>query len=168
MNRPQPEDFPEFFKKYIDTVDDDVISELEAQAQSFPEFLTGLVPEKGDYAYAPGKWSLKELVGHMIDTERIMTYRTLRFARNDSTPAAGFEENDYVAYAHFKDRTIDGLAEEFHLLRKANLHFIRSLTHTELSRTGTASGKTVSVKALLFILAGHVNHHKRIIKEQYL
>lgn len=168
MNRPQPEEFAEFYKKYIDTVDDDVITELETQAHAFPELLRSISSDKAEFAYAPGKWNIKELVGHVIDTERIMTYRALRFARNDSTPVAGFEEEFYVEHAHFSDRTLDGLAEEFNLLRRSNLHFIRSLTDTELTRIGTANNHAVSVRALVFILAGHLNHHRNIITSRYL
>jgi uncharacterized damage-inducible protein DinB len=168
MNRPYINEYAEFYQKYIDTVDNDVIDELETQAYAFPEFLRAIPSGKEDYKYAPGKWSIKELVGHVIDTERIMTYRALRFARNDSTAVAGFDEEHYVAHAHFSDRTLEGFAEEFNLLRRSNLHFFRSLTESELARTGTANGASVSVRALLFIIAGHLNHHRRIITERYL
>ena len=168
MNRPHIDEYAPFYQKYIETVDDDVIDELETQAHAFPEFLRAISSEKADYRYAPEKWSIKELVGHVIDTERIMTYRALRFARNDSTPVAGFDEANYVANAHFADRTLESFAEEFDLLRRSNLHFFRSLNEIELGRSGTANGVSVSVKALLFIIAGHLNHHRRILTERYL
>ncbi|HEY1024819.1 MAG TPA: DinB family protein, partial [Sphingobacteriaceae bacterium] len=116
MNRPKPDEYAEWYKDYIDSVDDDVIDELETQASAFSEFIRSIPDEKADFAYADGKWSVKELLGHVIDTERIMTYRALRFARNDKTPIPGFEEDHYVANAHFADRTLGELAEEFYLL----------------------------------------------------
>jgi uncharacterized damage-inducible protein DinB len=124
--------------------------------------------EKAGFAYAEGKWTIIELLGHMLDTERIMAYRALRIARNDSTPLPGFEENDYVANAHFADRSLDSMREEFEYLRKANLFLIKSFNETEFSRVGISNDKPISVKALVFIIAGHLNHHIRILNERYL
>ena len=168
MNRPQADEYPVFYKGYIDTVKDDVLSELENQIVSFKALLKEIPEEKAGFAYAEGKWTIIELIGHILDTERIMAYRALRIARNDSTPLAGFEENDYVANAHFADRSLNSMAEEFEYLRKANLFLIRSLNETELGRVGISNEKPISVKALVFIIAGHLNHHIRILKERYL
>lgn len=168
MFRPQPEEFGIFYKGYIDSVDDDVISELESQIASFYGFLIGIPEEKENYAYAPGKWTIRELVGHVIDTERIMTYRLTRFARKDKTELPGFEENHYVASAHFSDRRLASFAEEFKLLRSANMFLFRSLNEEELNRKGIANGNAVSVRALLFVIAGHLKHHSRILSERYL
>ena len=168
MNRPKPQEFAPYYQGYIDTVDDDVIDELETQASAFADFINAIPQGKGDFAYAEGKWTVKELLGHVIDTERIMTYRALRFSRDDQTPVPGFEEDFYVQNAHFQDRTLESLAQEFNLLRRANLHFFRSLTEEEIDRSGTANGKSMSVRALLFVIAGHVNHHRRILAERYL
>ena len=168
MNRPQAEDFPVFYKGYIDTVSNDVLAELEHQVDLFPALLRSISAQKASFAYAEGKWTVKELVGHIIDTERIMAYRALRFARNDATALAGFEEHDYVINAHFADRSLESMAQEFEYLRKANLYLIRSLNETELNRTGISNGMPISVKALVFIIAGHLNHHIRILKERYL
>ena len=168
MNRPLPEEYPVYYKGYIDTVSDNVIAELDHQINSFPAFLRGLTEDQACSAYAEGKWTIKELTGHVIDTERIMSYRALRIARNDSTPLAGFDENNYVANAHFADRSLDSMAGEFALLRRANMHLIKSLNETELSRTGISNENPISVRALIFIIAGHVNHHRRIIGERYL
>ena len=167
MNRPQADEYPVFYKGYIDTVKDDVLSELENQIVSFKALLKEIPEEKAGFAYAEGKWTIIELIGHILDTERIMAYRALRIARNDSTPLAGFEENDYVANAHFADRSLKSMAEEFEYLRKANLFLIRSLNETELGRVGISNEKPISVKALVFIIAGHLNHHIRILKERY-
>lgn len=168
MNRPQPGEFGEFYQKYIDTVSDDVLAELEMQSLDFPEFVRSIPPQKADFAYAEGKWTVKELLGHMLDTERIMAYRALRIARNDKTSLPGFDENEYVANAHFADRTLENLAQEFELLRQANLSLFKSFNDVELARLGTASNFPISTKALLFICAGHLNHHKKILLERYL
>ncbi len=167
MNRPQTQEYPEWGKGYIGLVEDNVVDILTKQATDFPNFINNLI-EKGDYAYAPGKWTIKEMVGHIIDTERIMIFRLLSFARGEQAPLPGFEEDDYVAHAHFKDRTLFSLSEEFALVRKSNLYLIQSLNEEELNRMGTANGKSMSVRALTFVMAGHVIHHTNIIKERYL
>jgi hypothetical protein len=144
-----------------------VIKILENQISDFSNFLNNLV-EKGDYAYAPGKWTLKELVGHIIDTERIMVYRLVCFARNETAVLPGFDEDSYVTNAFFKNRSLFSLSEEFIALRKANMFLINTLNEEELNRMGNANGKNVSVRALIYILAGHVIHHTNIINERYL
>ena len=168
MYRPQADEYPVFYKGYIDTVKDDVLAELEHQIESFTTLLKGIPLEKSGFSYAEGKWTIVELLGHILDTERIMAYRALRIARNDSTPLPGFEENDYVANAHFADRSLDSMREEFEHLRKANLFLIKSFNETEFSRVGISNDKPISVKALVFIIAGHLNHHIRILNERYL
>ena len=168
MYRPQADEYPVFYKGYVDTVKDDVLAELEHQIESFTTLLKGIPLEKSGFSYAEGKWTIVELLGHILDTERIMAYRALRIARNDSTPLPGFEENDYVANAHFADRSLDSMREEFEHLRKANLFLIKSFNETDFSRVGISNDKPISVKALVFIMAGHLNHHIRILKERYL
>jgi hypothetical protein len=168
MKRPQAEEFPLFYKGYVDTVSDDVLAELEQQSDSFPALLRDVPQEKASFAYAEGKWTIKELAGHVIDTERIMAYRALRIARNDATPLPGFDENDYVSNAHFADRSLESLADEFAALRKANIYLIRSLNEAEIARSGISNEKPISVRALIYIMAGHVNHHSAILKQRYL
>jgi hypothetical protein len=168
MKRPHTEEFPLFYKGYVDTVSDDVLTELEQQIESFPALLSNVPCEKASFAYAEGKWTIQELAGHVIDTERIMAYRALRIARNDATPLPGFDENDYVSNAHFSDRSLESLADEFAALRKANMYLIRSLNDIEIDRSGISNEKPISVRALIFIMAGHVNHHAAILKQRYL
>jgi uncharacterized damage-inducible protein DinB len=168
MNRPKPDEYGSFYAKYIDLVSDDVITELVQQAHSVPEFLRNIPKEKQDYAYGEGKWSIKELLGHLIDTERIMVYRLLRFARKDLQPLLGFEENDYVRNSHYSEREFDELVEELAQLRRSNVYFFKSISEEDLLLTGEASGCPVSVRALLFIIAGHIKHHETIIEERYL
>ena len=167
MNRPQTQDYPEWYKGYISLVEGDVAEMFEQQATSFPNFINTLV-EKGDYAYAPGKWTIKEMVGHIIDTERIMVFRLTSFARNEKANLNSFDEDAYVLNAHFKDRSLFSLGEEFALLRKANMFLINSLTEDELNRSGHSNNQHITVRALVFILAGHVQHHTNIINERYL
>lgn len=167
MNRPQTHEYPAWGETYIKLVDGDVMEILERQATEFADFINSLV-EKSDYAYAPGKWTIKEVIGHIIDAERVFIYRLTCFARAEQQPLPGFEEDDYVANAHFSDRSLLSLSHEFALLRKANLYLFKSLTEAELDRKGTASGKEISVRAILFVTAGHIIHHQQIIKERYL
>jgi hypothetical protein len=166
--RPQADEFPVFYKGYIDTVGDDVLAELEDQIDSFPKFLSAISEEKSCYAYAESKWTIKELIGHILDTERIMSYRALRFARQDATALPGFDENDYVKYAHFADRSLQSLVDEFIVLRKSTMYLLNSFNELELSQSGISNEKPISVRALVYILAGHVNHHQKILKERYL
>lgn len=167
MNRPQTHEYPVWAETYIKLVGDDVMAQLEKQSTEFPDFINSLI-EKADYAYAPGKWTIKELIGHIIDSERVFVYRVMCFARGEQHALPGFEEDDYVANAHFSDRSLLSLSEEFALLRKSNLYLFKSLTEKELNRSGTASERQITVRAILFVAAGHIMHHVGIIKQRYL
>lgn len=167
MNRPQTEDYPQWYSGYINLVDRDVLEILSTQAEAFAQFVTSNA-DKADYAYAPGKWTIKEMFGHIIDTERIMVFRLTCFARGEKAAIPGFDEDQYVINAHFKDRSLESLCEEFVSLRKSNLFLLKSLNEEELNRFGNANGNEISVRALVFILAGHVMHHQKVIVERYL
>lgn len=168
MSQLKSDEFPAYYATYIDTVLGDVMHVLNEQITSFPAFLEAIPAGKSEYTYAEGKWTIKEIVGHLIDTERIMAYRALRFARNDTKALPGFEQEDYVLNARFKERNLASLAEEFVLLRKSNMALFNSFNDMELNRKGLASDRLISVRAFLYIVAGHLNHHKNIIKERYL
>jgi uncharacterized damage-inducible protein DinB len=169
ITKPLPGEYAPFYKGYINQVgEDDVLEKLSSNRKKTYAFFLSLPPEKADYAYAEGKWTVKEVLGHMIDTERIMSYRLLRFARADHHPLAGFNENFYASRANAKNRTLEDLANEFSDLRKANLYLYKNLDQEQLQRKGTASNAIVSVKALLYIIAGHELHHLNIIRERYL
>jgi hypothetical protein len=163
MNPLQPKQYAD----YPALVTGDVLELLQRQATEFPEFLMA-IKDKADYAYAPGKWTIKEMTGHIIDTERILVYRLTAFIRGEKSPLPGFDEDDYVANAHFQDRSLLSFTEEFNALRTANLYLFRSLTEDELKRTGIASGKEISAHRLVLTIAGHLIHHIQIIKERYL
>lgn len=168
MKPPQAEEYSQFYQKYIDTVSENVLAELEHQAISFATFLKGISSDKATFAYADGKWTIKELVGHIIDTERIMAYRLLTISRNDKTALPGFDENEYVKNAHFSERTLESLADEFASVRRSNMYLIKSINEEQVNMKGLANGSPVSVRALIYILAGHLNHHRKIIEERYL
>ena len=169
MDRPQPGDYVSFHSTYINKIGDgDILDILLSQQENTYRFFKSLPADKADYAYADGKWTIKQVLGHLIDTERIMTYRALRFARNDQTPLAGFEQDDYVLNSRHDQFTMDDLNEEFRLLRMANMYFFKSLNDEEKHRFGLASNNRVTVNALLYIIAGHVQHHLTILNERYL
>ncbi|WP_262248653.1 DinB family protein [Parapedobacter soli] len=168
MNPLKSDEYPAVYAPYIETVTGDVVELLREQIASFPEFLSNIPPGKSEFAYAEGKWTIKEVVGHIIDTERVMAYRALRFGRNDTKELIGFEQEDFVANARFNERSLASFADEFVLVRKSNLELFKHFNDHELARKGIASGRLTSVRAFMYIIAGHLNHHKNIIRERYL
>jgi uncharacterized damage-inducible protein DinB len=165
--RPDPDEFAPYYDRYISLVGGSVREALGQQLETFSQYIRSIPDEKANFAYAPGKWTVKEVIGHVIDTERIMAYRALRIARGDQTPLAGFEQDDYAARGHFSTRALADLAMEFETLRRANLALFDSFDQAMLLERGTASGHPVSVRALLYIIAGHALHHHAILKERY-
>jgi uncharacterized damage-inducible protein DinB len=140
---------------------------MESQRLHMLQLLSARSEREGNFRYAPDKWSVKETVGHLSDTERIFAYRALRIARGDQTPMASFEQNDYVKSGNFGERRLSDLAEEFAAVRSASLALFRSLNDDAWTRRGVASNKEVSVRALAFMIAGHELHHQRILEERY-
>ena len=169
MNRPKKEEYAGFYETYVSLVEEtDIIYALHKQSSELQNLLIGVSEEKENFRYAEGKWSVRELLGHLIDGERVFSYRALRISRGDQTRLASFEENSFVANSNFSRAKLADLIEEFSLLRKSNILFFRNLTDEAWLRTGTASEATVSVRALAFIMVGHVRHHARILHERYL
>ena len=167
--RPDPSEYAPLYAPYVDAVPDgDLLRMLEDHAADLLDLLRSFGEARGDHRYAPDKWSVKEVVGHIADTERVFAYRALRFARADTTPLPGFEQNGYVEAAGFGRRTLADLAEEFADVRKATLKLLSSFDEAALARVGVASGHPVSVRALAWMLAGHEHHHVRILRERYL
>ncbi len=167
--KPAANEYANYYEKYVTLVPEgDVVKTLESQLENTLRFLRGLSPELGDYRYAPDKWSIKEVVGHMIDTERIFAYRALRFGRNDQNALAGFEQEGYIQSANFGARELADIIDEFESVRRANLHLFRNLDDAAWLRTGNASDNDVSVRALAYITAGHELHHLGVIKSKYL
>lgn len=169
VRRPRPDEVSGFYHGYVDLVPEgDVLAQLEHGMQETRALLARFGEERGSHRYAPGKWSVKEVVGHVIDGERVFAYRALRIARGDRTPLPSFEQDDYVAAAGFDRRSLADLLEELALLRAANLCLFRSLTPADWERSGTASGNSIVACAFPFILAGHETHHRRVLAERYL
>jgi hypothetical protein len=169
FDRPEPSEFADFYAGYIAGVPDgDLLQMLEAQGKETAALL-GPVPEaRGSFAYAPGKWTLKDVLGHVADGERVFSYRALRIARGDQIPLASFDENAWVPEAGAAARTVKDLVEELAAVRASTLALLRHLPVGAVTRKGTASGRTVSVRALAWIIAGHERHHLQILRERYL
>jgi uncharacterized damage-inducible protein DinB len=168
MARPSLSD-ASFGQHYIALAQGNSAKEVVANhAAEILEFYTSLPEQKKDFAYAEGKWTIIEVLQHVIDAERVFTYRALRFARKDATPLPGFDENDYAANSNAAARDFDALKQEFIALRKATDIFISSLDEEQLQQGGTSNNKYITVNALAFIIYGHLLHHINITKERYL
>lgn len=166
--RPAGDEHSPYYGRYIGLVPDgDLLATLAAQPGLVREAAATVGEAGGNYAYAPGKWTVKEVLAHMIDAERIFAYRALRIARGDTTPLPGFDENAYAPESLAASRTVSGLAEEFGLVRQATLALLDSLTPEVAARRGTASDSPVSVRAIAWIIAGHAAHHLGILRERY-
>ncbi|AUC81335.1 DinB family protein [Lacinutrix sp. Bg11-31] len=160
-----------YFQPYINKISDLILLEgLEAGLKKTTSFLKSIPVEKLEYRYEANKWTIKEVVSHLIDSERIFAYRALRFARKDKTPVAGFDENDYALESAANNRAIEDLLEEYTLVRQASIALYKTFGSDSeiLKRTGIAGGGEVSVRALGFLIAGHEKHHCDIIRERYL
>ena len=169
MTRPQLETVPPFYKGYVENVKDmDLLEALKHSGKLTLQLVRSIPEEKGEFRYADGKWSIKELLAHMMDVERIMSYRTLRFARNDKTDLPGFEENDYAPEANAHSRTVKQLADEMERLRLTTLDLFSSFSLSMLKREGTANQNKLSVLNLGYIISGHETHHRKILAERYL
>lgn len=167
--RPKADEFAEYYGKYIAAVPDgDVTRTLAQQGEDFLSLLKNLSEEQAGSAYAPGKWTVKQVICHITDAERIFTYRVLRIARGDATPLASFDENAYAATCGADDRPLDTLLGEFAAVRGATLALLRWLPEATWSNVGTASNKPVTVRGLAWITAGHAMHHEKILRERYL
>jgi hypothetical protein len=166
---PDASEYAPYYGKYIALVGgNDVVAALEDQPRETLALLSSLTDEQGDYRYAADKWSIKEMLGHVIDAERVFSYRALRFARNDQTPLPSFEQDGYVRAGNFSDCRLAGLIEEFVAVRRATVWLFRQLSAEAWMRRGIASDNPVSVRAIAYIIAGHELHHRRVLQEKYL
>jgi len=165
-----PDEFAGYYATYINQVSSEytLVEELEISVHRLIKFVQNIPLDKFDYRYADGKWTIKDIIQHLIDAERIFAYRALRFARNDKTELPGFEENDYVDEANAAKRSIQDLLSELAVVRQATLSLFKSLSTKELMHKGIASKKPISVRALGFVIIGHQNHHQRVFEERYL
>lgn len=170
ISHPAPDEYYEYYGLYINRVIDreDIFSLLNQQIEEIKQALGSLTDDQALLRDAPKEWSIKEVVGHINDVERIFSYRVLCISRNDSAPLPGFEQDDYVREAGFDNYPIQDLLSEFEHLRRANILAIQNMDDALLLRKGTASGYPFSVRALIHVLAGHVDHHMASLKEKYL
>lgn len=167
--KPGADEFLDYYSRYISLVaNGDVVSTLAGQMKETQALLRGMAASKGTYRYGPDKWSVNEMLGHMIDAERIFGARALRFARNDPTPLPGFEQDDYVRGANFDACALRDLAAELESVRVSTIFFYKHLDEEAWLRRGTANGASVTVRALAYITAGHELHHRKMLRERYL
>jgi len=167
--RPQPGEYAPYYEKYVSLVPgSDILSVLEGQGLLMAQLLGARSEREGNFRYAPDKWTVKQVVGHVTDAERIFAYRALRISRGDTTPIEGFEQDIYVKNGGFSERALVDLAEEFAHVRNATIALLRGLDGAAWQRRGTASKNEVTVRALAYIIAGHELHHRRILEENYL
>jgi hypothetical protein len=158
-----------YFQPYINKIGDLILVDgLEDGLKNAVDFFNSIPAEKLEYRYESDKWTIKEVINHLIDSERIFAYRALRFARKDKTPVSGFEENDYALESNANDRTIEDLLAEYTLVRRASIALYNTFNSDILKRTGKAGGGDVSVRALGFLIAGHEKHHCEVVKARYL
>lgn len=167
--KPQSGEYNPYYQRYIDlATEDDIVGALDAQARETASLLGGLTEEQAAHRYAPDKWSVKQIVGHMIDGERVFAYRVLSIGRADPAALPGFDQDPWVENAGSDDRSISDLAEELATVRKANVMMMRALSEEAWRRIGTASDNPVSPRALAYVMLGHERHHVRILRERYL
>ena len=166
--RPEPGEYAPYYDRYISLVaGSDILGTLDEQRRQTMTLLCGQDESDGDFRYAPGKWTAKEVLGHVCDTERIFAYRALRIARGDQTPMPGFEQDDYVKNGPFGRAPLCDMIEDYIAVRRAKLTLLRNLDEDAWGRRGVASTYEVTVRALAYMIAGHELHHRRILVEKY-
>ena len=167
-SRPEQTEYASFYHTYVSKVPgNDIVAALEAQKLQMAQLFAARSEREANFRYAPDKWTVKEVLGHIADSERIFAYRALRIARQDATPLSGFEQNDYVRAGAFGERSLADLAEEFGVVRSATVALFRPLGQQAWLRRGTANNNEVTVRALAYIIAGHELHHRDILNERY-
>ena len=169
MSRPETSEYHEYYKPYVDIVPEgDIVEMMDKQANEIIDFFKSIPDEKGSFRYDPDKWSIKELLGHLTDNERIFGNRALRIARNDPAPLPGFNQDNYVPAGNFDKREIADIAQEFLHIRTSNVIMYKSFTDEDFLKSGTADGVGVSVRSIAYMLVGHAIHHINVINEKYL
>ena len=166
--RPAASEYPEYFEKYVSLVpEDDVLAALEPQAALVEALAARVEPSRETFAYAPGKWSVRELLGHVGDGERVFAYRALTFSRFDAQSLPGFDEVAWTPHGHFAAAPLPELGREFALLRRANVEMLRRLDDAQWRAGGKGDSKPITVRALAYVMAGHVRHHLQVLRERY-
>ena len=169
MGRPETTEYASYYQGYVGGVPDgDILSLLQTESDRTAELLLALPADKGDYRYEDGKWSIKEVVGHVIDAERMFGYRAHCFARQDPARLPSFDQDDYAKNSNASERTLAELVDELRAVRASNVALFRGLTDTMWLKRGVGSGCEFTVRALAYIIVGHELHHRRVIEERYL
>jgi len=167
-NHPEADEYDAYYQDYLELLDtDNIIQTLTTQGQKMFVLIQNLSPEEAAYRYADGKWSVKEVIGHLIDTERVMAYRAMCISRGDQTSLPGFDQAAYVDNGHFSERSLQNISAEYDAQRNANISMFNGFTEEQILKQGTANGVDVSVRALAHIIAGHELHHLNILRERY-
>lgn len=166
---PQPGDYPDYYENYLSHVDreKEILVTLKEQLTTVIASLSALGEEEQNRRYSEGKWSVKEVIGHCIDTERIFSYRALCFARGETQPLPGYDENKYTPAGRFGERSLQSLLKEFAALRESNITLFSSFSAEDVVKGGVASGYKNKVNSIIYVLAGHLQHHLMILKERY-
>jgi hypothetical protein len=166
--RPAESEYAPYYARYVDLVPEtDVLIALEEQLADIAQLSSRVTGEREQFRYGEGKWSIREVLGHLIDAERVFGYRAFCISRGEQAPLPSFDENAYVAESRYDERSLEDLAAEFAAVRRGNLAFLRKLDNRAWQRMGTASSKPISVRALAFIMAGHVRHHRAVLESRY-
>jgi len=170
LQRPEPSEYPAYYETYFKTLPEatDIFAELQQQVETLVKLFDNVEEFEAEKPYAEGKWSLKELLQHMLDTERIMAYRALSFSRGEAALLPGFEEDEYVKRSFANRRDLDDLLAEYQLQRQSTIALAKSFTPEMLLMKGNANGNESSVRALIWVIAAHENHHLNIVRERYL
>lgn len=169
IKRPHPSEYPEYFEQYIKLVPGDtVLKRLQDSILDLQSILSNIPEEKENFSYAPGKWSIKDVIGHLIDTERIMAYRALRFGRNDKVPLPGYYPNIYAPHANYNKRSLYDIAHEFGHLRESSILLFKHFDEEALMRTGKANNWNMTVRSLIYVISGHEMHHLNILRAKYI
>ena len=169
VKKPLPKELSSYYQTYLKYVpEDDLLNALIKQTEITRFFLATISEGKASSSYAEGKWLLKEVVGHLCDTERILSYRALRISRNDKTPLPGFEENEYTPNSNYKERSLSNIADEFSVVRASTIALFMNMNEEMYDRRGTSNNTDVGVRDILFFIVAHERHHMNVIKERYL
>jgi hypothetical protein len=169
ISRPAPTEYAPYYGRYIDLVPEgDILTFLSGQIHKTLSLVGSVGEDKADFRYAPGKWSIREVVGHVIDTERVFAFRAFAFSRNDRNALPGMDQEEYARGANHGERRLSAILDEYRSVRGATIALVGSFSEEMLMRTGTASGFGFTVRSLAYIIAGHEQHHLRVLRERYL
>ena len=169
MKRPEKTEYAEYYDRYVSLVEEtDIISAMQKQLEEVSATFSQIAEEQGLNTYEEGKWTIKELLGHLIDGERIFAYRAFRFSRADETPLPGFDQDPYIENGNYNSVKLADLLEELVFLRKSNIYFLKNLSENAWNNVGVASDNPITVRALAYCMVGHITHHLNILKDRYL